>query len=44
MTPGIHPHKVSSNTITIEPQPLSITAKGGKSIESRTRQMLIRQN
>ena len=30
MTPGTQPQSVSKNTISIEPQPRSITAKGGK--------------
>jgi hypothetical protein len=30
MTPGTQPTKVNKVTITIEPHPLSITAKGGK--------------
>ena len=37
ITPGIHPKQVRINTITIEPHPLSITAKGGKIIQSNTR-------
>jgi hypothetical protein len=32
ITPGTHPQQVNKNTIKIEPQPLSITAKGGKII------------
>ena len=32
ITPGTHPHQVNKNTIKIEPQPLSRTAKGGKII------------
>jgi hypothetical protein len=39
-TPGTQPAKVKSNTIRTEPQPLSITANGGKIIDSKTRQML----
>jgi hypothetical protein len=38
-TPGIQPASVSMKTITTEPQPLSITASGGKMIESKTRKM-----
>ena len=30
ITPGTHPQQVNKNTIKIEPQPLSRTAKGGK--------------
>lgn len=30
MTPGTQPQSVSKNTISIDPQPRSITAKGGK--------------
>ena len=30
--PGTHPQQVNKNTIKIEPQPLSRTAKGGKII------------
>lgn len=41
MIPGIHPHRVRKNTIVMEPQPLSITAKGGKRIENNARQKLI---
>ena len=36
ITPGIQPKQVKINTIRTEPQPLSITANGGKIIESRT--------
>lgn len=32
ITPGTHPQQVNKNTIKIEPQPLSRTAKGGKII------------
>ncbi len=41
ITPGIHPHKVNIVTITIDPQPLSITANGGNRIDNNTRQILI---
>jgi hypothetical protein len=41
ITPGTQPQMVSINTIRIEPQPLSITAKGGKIIANKTRQKLI---
>ena len=36
ITPGIHPRHVNINTITIDPQPLSITAKGGKIMHNKT--------
>ena len=36
MTPGTHPHNVKRNTINIDPQPLSMTAKGGKIIDKIT--------
>ncbi len=36
ITPGIQPHKVNKNTIKIEPQPWSNTAKGGKIIDRIT--------
>lgn len=36
MTPGTQPHNVSKNTINMDPHPLSITAKGGNRIESKT--------
>ena len=36
MTPGIHPKQVKINTITNEPQPLSITASGGNIIHRST--------
>ena len=41
ITPGIHPSRVRINTIKIDPQPRSITAKGGKSIDNITLQRLI---
>ena len=44
ITPGIQPQRVNINTITIDPQPLSITAKGGNKIESSTLQILINTN
>ena len=44
MTPGTQPQSVNKNTITIDPQPLSITAKGGNKIESSTLQILINTN
>lgn len=39
--PGIHPANVKRNTIKIEPQPLSITAKGGNKIANTALQKLI---
>lgn len=36
ITPGIQPHKVSIVTMAIDPQPLSITARGGKIIHNST--------
>jgi len=44
ITPGIHAHSVSMNTITTLPHPLSITAKGGNRIDNKTRQILILNN
>ena len=41
MTPGTQPQSHNKNTIKIEPQPLSITAKGGQIIDSKTLQKLI---
>ena len=37
MTPGTQPQSVSRNTISIEPQPRSNTANGGKMMDRRTR-------
>lgn len=37
ITPGTQPQQVSNNTINTEPQPLSITAKGGKNNANKTR-------
>ena len=42
ITPGIQPHKVNINMMIIEPQPLSITAKGGNKIDKMTLKMLIK--
>ncbi|RAJ22461.1 hypothetical protein LX77_02406 [Gelidibacter algens] len=39
MTPGTQPQSHNKNTIIIEPQPLSITAKGGQKIERITLQI-----
>jgi len=41
ITPGTQPQSHNKNTIIIDPQPLSITAKGGHKMESKTRQKLI---
>lgn len=35
-TPGTHPKQVSKRTISTEPQPLSITANGGKITANNT--------
>jgi len=44
MTPGTQPQIVNSNTIRIDPHPLSRTAKGGNRMASSTRQKLMVQN
>jgi hypothetical protein len=36
ITPGIHPKHVKIKTMTIEPHPLSITAKGGNMMQRST--------
>jgi hypothetical protein len=36
ITPGIQPIQVNIKTISIEPQPLSNTANGGKMIHNNT--------
>jgi hypothetical protein len=41
ITPGIHPMSVRIKTIRIEPQPLSMTASGGKRTDNITLQILI---
>lgn len=41
ITPGTHPSRVRISTIRIEPQPLSITARGGKRTDKITLQTLI---
>jgi len=41
ITPGIQPQRVKIKTIKTEPQPLSITARGGNKIESNTLQKFI---
>ena len=40
-TPGIQANMVNINTIKTEPQPLSITAKGGQIIDNNTLKKLI---
>jgi hypothetical protein len=42
ITPGTHPNRVNIVVIMIDPQPLSITASGGKMIHNKTRQQLIK--
>ena len=41
ITPGIQPHNVKIKIIIIEPQPLSMTAKGGNKIAKITLKILI---
>lgn len=41
ITPGTQPIRVNIVTMTIDPQPLSMTASGGKIIQRRTLQQLI---
>ena len=41
ITPGTQPQQVSIVTMTIEPQPLSSTASGGKMIHNKTRNRLM---
>jgi hypothetical protein len=36
MMPGTQAQSVNKNTIKMEPQPLSMTAKGGKKIANKT--------
>lgn len=36
ITPGTQPHRVSNRVMRMEPQPLSITANGGKTMQSIT--------
>jgi hypothetical protein len=43
ITPGIQPNNVSIKTIIIEPQPLPMTASGGKIMARITRQKLIKK-
>ena len=40
-TPGIQANNVRIKTIKIEPQPLSITANGGQTIDNNTLKKLI---
>ena len=40
-TPGIQANNVRINTINIDPQPLSITARGGQIIDNNTLKKLI---
>lgn len=42
ITPGIQPKTVKIKTITKEPQPLSITANGGKTMHNKTRKQPIK--
>jgi len=44
ITPGTQPQSHNRNTMKIDPQPLSITAKGGQMIESKTLQKLMMIN
>lgn len=41
MTPGTQPHRVKINTIKTDPQPWSITARGGKKMDNKTRKKLM---
>jgi len=41
MTPGTQPQNHNKKVITIDPHPLSKTAKGGQTIDNITRQILI---
>jgi len=41
ITPGIQPQRVSRNTITMEPHPFPITAKGGNIMANNTLKQLI---
>lgn len=41
ITPGTQPAIVNKKTIMIEPQPLSMTAKGGKKMQAKARRKLI---
>lgn len=44
ITPGTQPQRVKIKTINTEPQPWSITARGGKKIESKTLKKLMGAN
>jgi hypothetical protein len=41
ITPGTQPHSHNKKVIKTDPQPLSKTAKGGQTMESITRQILM---
>jgi len=41
ITPGTHPQRVNINTIKTDPQPWSITAKGGNKIDNKTLKKLM---
>jgi len=43
ITPGTHPQRVNINTINTDPQPWSITAKGGNKIDNKTLKKLMDQ-
>jgi len=43
ITPGTHPQSVRSSVMSIEPHPLSITARGGKMMDNITLQIDIFQ-
>ncbi len=44
ITPGIQAQRVRIKTITTLPHPLSMTAKGGNKMDSKTLNMLILDN
>ena len=44
ITPGTHPQTHKINTISIDPQPLSITANGGHKMDKKTLNKLIKKN
>ena len=41
ITPGTHPQRVKRKTINREPQPLSITTRGGNKMDNKTLKKLI---
>ena len=41
ITPGTHPQRVKIKTIKREPQPWSITARGGNKMDNKTLKKLI---